>query len=183
LIAGFTRGWNQSTSDNNGAIDFLGELAWTSSDSKWSATLNFSEGPQSTGDNSDYWTVIEPIVSWKVSDQLTATADMVYGDASSIALWYGVAGYLSYTACKYATVNFRAEFYHDGRGFTTGVGGTDLNFIEGTLGVAISPLPDVNLLQSLTIRPEVRLDTANHAAFDNSHFTELTMAIDTYIKF
>jgi hypothetical protein len=183
LIAGFTRGWNQSTSDNNGAIDFLGELAWTSADSKWNATLNFSEGPQSTGNNSDYWTVLEPIVSWKISDQLTATGDVVYGDASSIAQWYGVAGYLSYVTCKYAAVNFRAEFYHDGRGFTTGVGGTDINFIEGTLGVAITPLPDTKVLDSLTIRPEVRLDTANHAAFDNSHFTELTMAIDTYIKF
>jgi hypothetical protein len=186
LIAGFTRGWNQSTSDNNGAIDFLGQLSWTSTDSKLSATLNFSEGPQSTGDNSDYWTILEPIVSWKVSDQLTATGDVVYGDASSIAQWYGVAGYLSYQTCKYAAVNFRAEYYHDGRDFTVGAPlsyGTDVNYFEGTLGVAISPLPDTKVLDSLTVRPEVRLDTADHAVFDHSHFTELTMAIDTYIKF
>jgi len=189
LIAGFTRGWNQSTSDNNGAIDFLGQLSWTSSDSKLSAILNFSEGPQSTGDNSDYWTVIDPIVSWKISDQLTATGEVTYGDANAIAQWYGVAGYLSYQTCKYAAVNFRAEYYHDGRDFTVGVPppalsyGTDVNYFEGTLGVAITPLPDTKVLDSLTIRPEVRIDTANHAAFDNSHFTELTMAIDTYIKF
>ncbi|MGA2441945.1 MAG: outer membrane beta-barrel protein [Tepidisphaeraceae bacterium] len=183
VIAGFTRGWNQSTSDNNGAIDFLGRVAWTSSDSKWTATLNFSEGPQSTGDNHDYWTVIDPIVSWQVSDQLTATGEVTYGDANAIAQWYGVAGYLSYVTCKYATVNFRAEFYHDGRGFTTGVGGTDINYIEGTLGVAITPLADVKVLDSLTFRPEVRLDTADHGVFDNTHFTELTMALDAYIKF
>ncbi|MGD0768931.1 MAG: outer membrane beta-barrel protein [Tepidisphaeraceae bacterium] len=183
LIAGFTRGWNQSTSDNNGAIDFLGQVSWTSSDSKWNAILNFSEGPQSTGDNHDYWTVLEPIVSWKVSDQLTATADVTYGDANAIAQWYGVAGYVSYVTCKYATVNFRAEFYHDGRGFTTGIGGTDINYIEGTLGVAITPLADVKVLDSLTFRPEIRLDTADHGVFDNTHFTELTMALDAYIKF
>lgn len=182
ITAGFTRGWNQSTSDNNGAIDFLGEAAWTIN-SAWTATFNLSEGPESTGDNHDYWTVGEGIVGWQVSDQLKLTADLLYGDANAIAQWYGGAIYANYVTCKYAAINFRGEYYHDGRGFTTGVGGSDTNYFEGTLGVAITPTPDVNLLQSLTIRPEIRVDTADRGVFDGRKFTQLTMGIDAYLKF
>ena len=182
LTAGITRGWNQSTDDNNGAIDFLGQAAWNIN-SAWSATVNLSEGPQSTGDNHDYWTVVEGIVAWQVSDQLKLAGDFLYGDANAIAQWYAAAGYADYTLNKFATINLRGEFYHDGRGFTTGVGRTDTNYIEGTLGVAVTPTPDVNLLQSLTIRPEVRLDTADQGVFDGRKFTQLTMAVDAYLKF
>jgi hypothetical protein len=182
LTAGITRGWNQSTDDNNGAIDFLGELAWTIN-SAWTATFNLSEGPQSTGDNHDYWTVGEGIVGWQVSDQLKLTADLLYGDANAIAQWYGGAVYANYTLNKYAALNFRGEYYHDGRGFTTGVGGSDTNYFEGTLGVAITPTPDTNLLQTLTIRPEVRIDTADRGVYDGDKFTQLTMGIDAYLKF
>ncbi|MGD0462331.1 MAG: outer membrane beta-barrel protein [Tepidisphaeraceae bacterium] len=180
--AGITRGWNQSTDDNNSAIDFLGQVVWTPT-SKLGVTVNFSEGPQSTDDDSDYWTVPEAIVSYQVSDQLKVAADLLYGDASSISQWFGAAGYASYTFDKYATLNFRAEFYHDGRGFTTGVGVTDTNYIEGTLGVAVTPLPDIILANSLTIRPEIRLDSADRGVYDGSKFTQLTAALDAYWKF
>jgi hypothetical protein len=182
LTGGITRGWNQSTDDNNGAIDFLGQAAWNIN-SAWSATVNLSEGPQSTGDNHDYWTVVEGIIAWQVSDQLKLAGDFLYGDANAIAQWYAAAGYADYTLNKFAAINLRGEFYHDGRGFTTGVGRTDTNYIEGTLGVAVTPTPDVNLLQSLTIRPEVRLDTADQGVFDGRKFTQLTMAVDAYLKF
>ncbi len=114
---------------------------------------------------------------------MKVTADLLYGDANAIAQWYGAAGYASYTLNKFAAINFRGEFYHDGRGFTTGVGGTDTNYFEGTLGVAITPTPDINLLQSLTIRPEVRVDTADQRRLDGRKFTQLTCAIDAYLKF
>jgi len=182
LTAGITRGWNQSTDDNNGAIDFLGEAAWTIN-SAWSATVNLSEGPESTGDNHDYWTVVEGIVNWNVSDQLKVAADLLYGDANAIAQWYSAAGYASYTLNKFAAINLRGEFYHDGRGFTTGVGGSDTNYFEGTVGVAVTPTPEINLLQTLTIRPEVRIDTADHGVFDGRKFTQLTCGIDAYLKF
>jgi hypothetical protein len=182
VTAGITRGWNQSTDDNNGAIDFIGEAVWTIN-SAWTATVNLSEGPQSTDDNHDYWTVVEGIAAWQVSDQLKLTADLLYGDANAIAQWYGIAGYASYTLNKFAAINFRGEIYHDGRGFTTGVGGSDTNYIEGTLGVAVTPTPDVNLLQTLTIRPEIRIDSADHGVYDGRKFTQLTCAVDAYLKF
>lgn len=190
--AGITRGWNQSTDDNNGAIDFLGQVVWTPTD-KLSVTVNLSEGPESAGDNADYWTVPEAVIGWQVSDQLKVAADILYGDASSFAQWYAVAGYAAYTFDKYATLNLRAEFYHDGHvdfpsgggvSFTTGVSSTtDINYIEGTVGVAISPLPEVKLAQSLTIRPEVRVDTADHPVFDGGQSTQFTVALDAYWKF
>jgi hypothetical protein len=180
--AGITRGWNQSTYDNNTAIDFLGQVVWTPT-SKIGVTINFSEGPQSTGNDSDYWSVPEAIVSFQVSDQLKVAADILYGDASSIAQWFGAAGYASYTLDRFATLNLRAEFYHDGRGFTTGVGGSDINYEEGTLGVAITPLPDMPIASSFTIRPEVRLDSADRGVYDGRKFTQLTAALDAYWKF
>jgi hypothetical protein len=184
LNAGFTRGWNQATSDNNGAIDFLGQLGWQIN-SAIKATVNLSEGPESTDDNHDYWTVVEGILNWQIADQLGSAVDAVYGDANAIAQWYGVAGYLMFDPGmnKYIKANLRAEYYHDGRGFTVGTGGSDVNYFEATLGAAITPTPDINLLQSLTFRPEIRVDMADHAVFDNTHHTQLTFALDAYLKF
>lgn len=182
VSAGITRGWDQATSDNNGAIDFIAQAEWTVSNAL-SATVNLSEGPELTGDNHDYWTVVEGLVGWQVSDQLKVAADLLYGDANATAQWYGIAGYVHYSLNNYVAANFRAELYHDGRGFTTGVGGTDINYIEGTLGLAITPTPNVNLLQTLTLRPEVRIDTADHAVFDGRKFTQATCAMDAYIRF
>lgn len=185
VTAGFTRGWNQATSDNNGAIDFLGQVAWTIN-SAIKATVNLSEGPESTDDNHDYWTVVEGIFNFQVADQLGLGVDAVYGDANAIAQWYGAAVYAMFDPGmnKYAKINFRGEIYHDGRGFTVGLGnGSDVNYIEGTLGVAITPTPDVPLLQSLTFRPEIRVDVADHSVFDNSHYSQVTAAIDALIKF
>ncbi|HEX4053500.1 MAG TPA: outer membrane beta-barrel protein [Tepidisphaeraceae bacterium] len=187
--AGITRGWNQSVDDNNSAIDFLGQVVWTPNN-KLSVTVNLSEGPESIDNDADYWTVPEAVISWQVADQFKVAADILYGDASNIAQWYGVAGYASYTINPYATLNLRAEFYHDGNyalagaSFTTDAPyNTDINYIEGTFGVAITPLPDVKLAQSLTIRPEVRVDTADHPIFDGSQSTQVTFAVDAYWKF
>jgi hypothetical protein len=184
ITAGFTRGWNQATSDNNGAIDFLGQLGWQIN-SAIKLTINLSEGPESTHDNHDYWTVPEAILNWQIADQLGIGIDAVYGDANAIAQWYGAAGYLMFDPFmnQFAKLNLRAEYYHDGRGFTVGTGGSDVNYFEGTLGVAITPTPNINLLQTLTFRPEIRVDLADQAVFDNAHHTQLTAAVDAYIKF
>jgi Putative beta-barrel porin-2, OmpL-like. bbp2 len=194
LTAGITRGWNQSTDDNNGAIDFLGQLVWTVN-SKLSLTANLSEGPESTDDNGDYWTVPEVIAQLQVSDQLKLAADLLYGDSTALNhfQWFGAAGYASYKVNNYATVNLRAEFYHDGRGVTTGpgvfVGGiyaTDINYAEATLGVAITPLPSNQFLSTLTIRPEIRVDTADKPVYDlfnDPQYTQLTAAVDVCWKF
>jgi hypothetical protein len=184
LTAGVTRGWNQTLYDNNGSADFLGEVSYTVND-KLTVVGNLSVGPQTTGDNAHYWVVAEAIPTYKVSDQLTIAVDALYGLANSYGQWYGFAGYGGYTINKYVTANSRLEYYHDGNGFTTGAGGGhDVNYWELTLGAAVTPLPDNSWFNSLTIRPEIRFDMADHAAFDSpSDFDQCNFAIDAYWKF
>jgi len=183
VTAGFTRGWNQSTSDQNGAIDFLGQAVYTPTD-KLTVTGNLSVGPEGFHDNADYSVVPEIIAGWKTSDQLTLTADILYSYAANIAQWYGVATYASYEISKQFTLNGRLEFYHDGDSATTGAGnGQDVNLYEATAGVAVTPVPDNDLLQYLVLRPEIRFDWADHAAYDFSKFNQLTFAVDAYWQF
>jgi hypothetical protein len=100
ITGGATRGWNESTNDNNGEVDFLGEIKTTLTD-KAGLTFNIGEGPESygapisdlsskyggagdpatfKGDSNNYWTVLELEPTYTVSDQLTLAADMLYVD-------------------------------------------------------------------------------------------------------
>ncbi len=187
VTAGITRGWNQSTSDNNGAIDFLGQAVYTLS-SSLSLTGNLSVGPEAFQDNKDYFAVPELIAQYKASDSLNLDADVLYGFANHISQWYGIAAYANYTLTKNFALNGRAEFYHDGRGATTGAGtGGDVNFWEFTAGVDITPLPDNEYLSSLQLRPEARLDLADQGAFDfngtSGQDSQLVLAVDAIWSF
>jgi hypothetical protein len=175
--AGITRGWNQSTSDNNGAIDFLGQAVYTYSN-QWSLTGNLSVGPEAFHDDSDYFVVPEIISQFKMSDDLSLNGDFLYG----------IAGYVDYTLDPNFTLNGRVEYYHDGHGATTGAGtGTDVNFWEFTGGVAITPLPNDQYFKYLVFRPEIRLDLADQGAFDfngtSGHNSQLSFAIDATWQF
>jgi hypothetical protein len=192
VSAGVTRGWNQSLRDNNGAVDFLGgATAALTSDQKLSLTLNISEGPQGNGDNSDYWTVVELIPTYKWSDQLSSSWDILYGDfpngaatpGGNSAQWYGVASYTSYKVNSYVTLNLRDEIYRDQGGFTnsgnqtiTSGGGAPLmngavnaTYDEITFGAQLKPLPNDNIFQYLVFRPEVRFDYSDRPVFNHAH--------------
>ena len=184
VTAGITRGWNQTLYDNNGAIDFLGEASYTATD-KLTLIGNLGVGPEVAHDNAHYDVVPEAIAEYKASDQLTLGVDVLYGLANSYGQWYGTAGYASYTLDKWVTLNGRGEYYHDGNDFTTGApdGGATVNYFEATAGVAITPMPDNTYLSSLTVRPEMRVDWADHGVYDDGHFSEVTFAIDATVKF
>jgi hypothetical protein len=139
--------------------------------------------PYGPADQKHIWIIPEGWVTYKASDQLDATLDLLYGDAPSLTQWFSAALYAQYRIDPHFNLNGRLEFYHDGRGVTTGVGGRDINYGELTLGVGIIPMPDSPLLQSLTIRPEIREDYAEYAAFDFSKYAQTTAAIDIYWKF
>jgi hypothetical protein len=136
IEGGVTRGWNQSSKDNNGSADFLGQFAWQATKAL-KATVNVSFGPQAAHDNHDYWTVVDLIVADTVSDQLTVTFNGDYGDAphalGTSAQWYGGALYGTLTLNSYAAVTLRGEAYDDQNGFTLGNG--DMQVYEATLGV------------------------------------------------
>jgi Putative beta-barrel porin-2, OmpL-like. bbp2 len=196
--AGITRGWNQTFYDNNGSPDFLGQVVWTPNDkdTATSFTLNVSEGPQTTGDNSDYWTVLDFIWKGHIGDTTTPGAGIGlainadYGDAPHLlgdggsAQWYGVAGYASYQINSMFTVNFRGEAYDDANGVTVALAPGSTQYYEGTLGVAITPFASNDILKNFVIRPEGRVDYSSHAAFDGgSKDYEVQLAVDAYFIF
>jgi len=191
---GITNGWGNSLRDNNDAIDFLGEAKGSIIANVLAMVVNFEEGPEETGDNSDYRTTIEAIPTWTVSDQLTLVGDFLSSDdphvPSSVsggpAQWYAVVAYAGYKINSMFTVNLRAEWYRDQGGETTG---TQANYYEGTLGVQIHPLPNDNIFQFLQIRPEIRVDDSDRRVYDangaggNGEYNELTAAIDVIMQF
>jgi len=185
--AGFTRGWNQSTDDNNSAIDFLGQVKWTPTPND-TGFLTLSWGPQATGDDSNYWTVVDLVFTHKFNEKLSGTVNADYGDAphalasGSSAQWYGVAGYAQYVLSDYITVNGRVEWYDDQDGFT--IAGVNTQFYEATLGLAITPMPSHDILKNLVIRPELRGDYASTKFFDagTDHY-QFQFAIDAYFNF
>jgi len=195
FIAGITRGWNQSVRDNNAEPDFLGEVSGNiTSDGKLGFTFNMSEGPEAFHDNSDYWTVLELVPTYKFSDQLSFAMDTLYGDfphgagvdvghQSNTSLtppvnvydgksdeWYAIAPYAAYKLNSYVTFNLRGEWYRDDGGYTLANlnGNEATNFYEVTLNAQIKPLPNSDLFQWLQFRPEVRFDWASHKSYNGS---------------
>jgi hypothetical protein len=187
--AGFTRGWNQSTWDNNGAIDFLGEVKGNLT-SAFSIVLNLQEGPEAALDNSDYWTTFEAIPSYNISDQWTVSSDLLYSDfphgasgGTEAAQWYGAAVYSNFKFNPMFAFNVRAEWYRDQGGFSTG---TQANYYEATVGLQIHPLASDNIFQWLQLRPELRFDDSDRRVYNVSsspEYSELTAAVDVIMQF
>jgi hypothetical protein len=183
ITGGFTRGWEQSTSDVNGAIDFLGEVVWAMSD-EWKFTFNASIGPQRAKDNSDYRYDLEGIAAYSPKgSKWTFSADSIFAweeharvSSGNTAYWYGVTAYAGWAVCDYATLNGRAEWFRDDGGSRLGI---DSSFYEFTVGMAIKPFPHDKIGSNLVIRPEVRYDYANKSAFDGGRkHDQSTAAID-----
>jgi Putative beta-barrel porin-2, OmpL-like. bbp2 len=190
--AGSTVGWNQSLRDNNSAWDFVAEASSKLTD-KLKMVLNLQEGPEATHDDSDYWTTVEAIPSYTVSDQLTVSADCLYStaphDAATVpgatAQWYGVCGYAAYTFDSYLTPNFRIEWFRDQGALATGF---QANYYEATLGVQIKPLPNDNIFQYLQIRPEIRDDWSDEPVYNlagggHGDHSQLSFATDVIMQF
>jgi hypothetical protein len=186
LTGGISDGWNQSTYNNNGDIDGIVQFKVHTDSFDW--TVNSMIGPEGVlpygpPDYAHWWWVPETILSFKISDQLTIAADILYGDAPGLSQWLSMAAYAQYRFDPHVALGTRLEYYHDGRGVTTGVGGTDINYFEVTMGVSVTPLPDSPYLGTFVIRPEVRYDDADHVAFDFSHMDQFTIAVDMYYRF
>jgi len=209
LTGGITRGWNQTMRDGNGAVDGIVELK-VQPTSALSVTFNVEEGPEGNSpvhtnegpfsangraDNSDYWTTLEAIPSYTVSDQLTVSADCLYNDAphdsyaqaGNSAQWYGVAAYASYKINPMFTANVRGEWFRDQGG--AAVEGISANYYEATAGVQIKPFPTDNYLQWLQLRPEIREDWSDRPVFNFAHnggvgdYSEFSVAMDAIMQF
>jgi len=156
--------------------------------SNFDATFNLLVGPEGVlpygpPDHKHWWLVPEAILSFKASDQLNFGVDLLYGTAPTLTQWFSAAFYAQYKFDPHVALGTRFEYYHDGRGITTGVGGSDVNYYEVTVGPSIVPLPDSPWLGTFTIRPEVRFDIADQRAFDFSKKSEFTVAMDLFYRF
>lgn len=183
--AGFSRGWGQTFTDNNSAIDGFGRVKYSlNKQTTFSLALIF--GPELNSDDSHYRTVVDATASYAATEQLTFLSDAVYGyqaQPSGIPTdqWYGISGYAVYKCCDVANLNFRAEYYRDEEGFTTGIAQT---LFEVTAGLTITPFPKSPLGSNLKIRPEVRWDYSTRPYFNGlTDHSQVTVAVDAYFDF
>ena len=196
--AGFTRGWNQSTQDANGALDFLGRITFAPSD-KTSIIFVMTEGPEfptgvghnlPKGDNHHWWTALDLVATQKITEKLSLGLGIDYVRAPHIPgltggakQWGGVAGYVSYAIDPHLTLNTRLEWYRDAaHGFSTGAP-VSADYYEATVGVAIKPFPNDKFLSKWLFRPEFRYDHSNHPIFNSGDKNQLTFSVDTLFTF
>jgi hypothetical protein len=195
--AGVTRGWNQSLKDSNGALDFLGRITYTPSD-KTSVVFVMTEGPEfppgfgpnlPPGDNHNWWTALDLVVTHKVTDQLRLGlgVDYVYApeipDVKKHAQWGGLAGYVSYAIDPRFTLNTRLEWYKDNaNGYSNGAP-FGANYYAATIGLAIKAAPAHPLLSRVLIRPEIRYDHSDQPVFNGGDHRQLTFSTDVLITF
>ena len=196
--AGFTRGWNQSTHDANGAPDFLGRVTFAPSD-KTSIIFVMTVGPEfpagagknlPPGDSSDLWTALDLVVTHKVTDKLSLGLGVDYVETPHIPgltggskQWGGAAGYASYAFDPRFTLNTRLEWYRDAAdGFSTGAP-VGADFFEATVGVAIKPFPKNNILSHLLFRPEIRYDHSNRSVFGNGDNNQTAFCMGALFTF
>ena len=195
---GFTRGWNQSTTDANDAPDFLGRLIFTPSD-RTSITFVMTEGPEfpigfgnnlPQGDSKNWWTALDLVVTQKITEKLSLGLgiDYVYapeipGLTSGAKQWGGAAGYISYAIDPRFTLNTRLEWYRDNAdGFSTGAP-VSANYYEATAGVAIKPFPKDRFLSKFLLRPEIRYDRSDQPVFNSGNKDQLTFSVDALFTF
>jgi hypothetical protein len=198
IDAGFTRGWNQSIKDANGALDFLGRVAFAPTD-KTSIIFVMTEGPEfptgfghnlPKGDSHHWWTALDLVVTQKITEKLSLGlgGDYVYasqipGLSGGSKQWGGVAGYVSYAFDPHFTLNTRLEWYNDSaHGFSNGAS-VNANYYEATVGVAIKPFPNGKFLSKWLLRPEIRYDRADHTVFNNGDRNQVTFSTDALFTF
>jgi len=203
VTGGMSRGWDQATEDTNGDVDIMGQLKYVVTN-KYSLQFTGITGNEQPSGTTDGWrTILDFVGTWTYSDQLTLSANGLFGwqaqDANPLAgpgavggtgVWYGAAAYAKYVLSDYVTLNARAEWFddNDGGAPTQLAGGPNVGvpnqFYEVTLGVSIKPLPHDAMLSGLTIRPEGRWDYSDHAAFNGgAQHDEWTAAIEAYYAF
>ncbi len=203
--AGITRGWNQATDDVNGSIDYTAQAVYAAG--PLTATLTGITGDEEPSGIQDGWrTLLDTVEVFKVNDSLKFAVNGMYaweaqtgngGAGGGTGQWYALAAYASYQVVAPFTVNVRAEYFGDPDGaaphrYGTGVMssaydrpiGTPNNYAELTLGATVRPLAGNAVFTNLTFRPEVRVDYADHATWDDGtgHY-QFTVGLEGFYAF
>jgi hypothetical protein len=176
----------------------LGRVTFAPSD-KTSIIFVMTEGPEfptgagenrPPGDNSDWWTALDLVMTRKVNDKLSlglgfdyVIAPHIPGLPGGAKQWGGVADYVSYAIDPHFTLNTRLEWYKDAaNGFSTGAA-VGANYYEATVGVAIEPFREAHVFSHMLFRPEVRYDHSDRPVFDGGRQDQLTFSVDALFTF
>src|SRR5207249_4950026 len=92
VMGGFSRGWDQATEDNNGALDALGQVKWEND--QYTFQLSFVAGPEQEGDNGHWRTILDGIVIYRAKPGLKFALNGDYGwdgVSGETFRWYGLA--------------------------------------------------------------------------------------------
>jgi hypothetical protein len=210
VTGGISRGWDQATNDDNGSIDYIGQLKYVSP--KLSLTLSGITGQEEPTPGfgfaglSGYRTVLDFDAQYAVADNFTLAADLMYGwenqtseggNGGGVGIWYAAAVYASFKQSDYVTFNIRGEWFDDQDGaapteyLTSGFNGTygkaigtPNQYYEATVNANICPFPSNPYLSGLHIRPEFRWDYSDHAAWNGAtQHDQWTGAIEAYFTF
>jgi hypothetical protein len=184
VYGGIVRGWDQGFEDNNSAVSFMLGGGYALSD-ETAVKLNFIGGPEQADNSRDWRYLLDLIVTHQVSDELSLAlnADFAYeseapdGDS---AIWWGIAGYATYTINENFAASTRLEYFDD----SDGARGFDAALAGITVGVDIRPLPADQYGQGLRIRPEVRMDWSDEDIFnDGDDDMQFTFGVDAIYAF
>ncbi len=159
LMGGVVNGWNNLV-ENNGGKTALGSVTVRPIPAL-TFIENYIGGPEKHGNDSDWRHLLDTVLTYRVSPQLSLMANYDYGRDTSGEIgvrWQGIAGYLTYQPIKWLAVTPRVEYYDDAQGFMTGV---TQRLKEATVTV------ELKSADNLLWRVEYRRDFSNQAVFKN----------------
>jgi hypothetical protein len=183
LMAGITRGWEQSTKDDNDVVSPVGQVKYVFTD-KLTGYFNFVVGPEKRDNNDDTRVILDAILSYAVTDRFSVAVNADYGWEESTAAdgdtasWAAASVYGSYKINDPLTFNVRGEWFDD----TDGARGFNTTLYEATAGFTITPFPGDGVMSNLKLRPEIRYDYADDAVFDDQNY-QVSAAIDAIFTF
>jgi len=161
FVLGVNNGWDVATDNNSGKtiethVGVTGiELP---SDSSLNVSWNGYFGPENANDNTQRSlsdTVLVYKTPWK---PLTLMYNFDYAKDSSLATWYGHAGYIRVDLNDDWSFSLRGEHFNDEDGVRLGTADTKYNEGTGTL--------EYRATKSVTTRLEYRADHASEAVFN-----------------
>ena len=153
-------GWN-NVGENNSGKTVIGQLL-VKPVSTVSFITNYTGGPEQAGDNKDWRTLSDTILTYSPKGKTSLLANFDWGHdtvAGKSVGWKGIAAGLKYQANKVVAFIPRVEYYSDPNAFTTGVAQT-LKEVTATL--------ELKAVDNFLWRIEYRGDMSDKAVFHNA---------------
>lgn len=218
ICTGVVRGVNAGLSDNNDVLAFHGGAIFNLLEGKLTLAATTHVGAENDANNEQFGVdtnrelrhLHDITAIWKITDKLTTTLDLNYGqDDGYDAEWYGAAHYVTYVVNDWVTVGARGEIWRDDDGFAVLQSGNNEDFVKLQRGMfdnididtkfgsdatyyAITVGANIKVpglpkpIAGLVIRPEARYDWAvggDPRYNDNTEENQFTIGIDVILTF